>query len=98
MRAGCSHASARGWCAATRRAGAARSCYAPAPERRIVDGRPVGAEDAWLLSVEALDAFDRREPDEILQIDVATGARRAQWRAPAGVAVLDLDWIAARPR
>jgi hypothetical protein len=68
--------------------------YAAPAERRIVDGRPVGAAEAWLLSVEASDAFDRREPDEILRVDVASGAELSRWRAPAGVAILDLDWIA----
>jgi hypothetical protein len=69
--------------------------YAPEAGRRIVDGRPVGASEAWLLTVEARDAFDRREPDEILRVDVARGALLGRWRASEGVAILDLDWIDA---
>jgi hypothetical protein len=67
--------------------------YAPEPERRIADGRPVGAREAWLLSVQATDAFDRREPDAIVRIDLESGNVLSRWRAPPGVAVLDLDWI-----
>lgn len=67
--------------------------YASAPERRIVEGRPVGNLAAWLLSVEASDAFDRQDPDEIVRVDLASGAALSAWHAPPGVAVLDLDWI-----
>ncbi len=67
--------------------------YATAAGRRIVDGRPVGPREAWLLSIEASDAFDRQEPDVILRVDLDSGAALSEWRAPPGVAVLDLDWI-----
>lgn len=74
------------------RGGCALVCAAP-PGRRIVDGRPVGPAAAWLLSVEASDAFDRREPDVILRVDLDRGVVLSEWRAPSGVSVLDLDWI-----
>jgi hypothetical protein len=67
--------------------------YAPEPGRRVVDGRPVGPREAWLLTVEATDAFDRRDPDAIVRVDLDTGAVLSRWHAPPGVAVLDLDWI-----
>ena len=67
--------------------------YQPEPGRRLVDGRPVGAREAWLLTVEASDAFDRREPDAIARVDLESGAVLSRWRAPPGVAVIDLDWI-----
>ena len=63
------------------------------PGRRVVDGRPVGAREAWLLTVEASDAFDRREPDAIVRVDLETGAVLMRWRAPPGISVQDLDWI-----
>lgn len=64
-----------------------------APEgRRIVDGRAAGAEVAWLLTVEARDAFDRSLPDEILRVSLASGALLGRWRAPEGSHVLDIDW------
>ena len=63
------------------------------PGRRVVDGRPVGAREAWLLTVEATDAFDRRDPDAIVRVDLETGAVLWLWRAPPGVAVQGLDWI-----
>jgi hypothetical protein len=86
QRAGLVRCDPRGGCALV---------YAPAAGRRIVEGRPVGSGTAWLLSVEASDAFDRREPDEVLRVDVASGSELSHWRAPAGVAILDLDWIDA---
>ncbi|HXK25059.1 MAG TPA: hypothetical protein VMS55_20490 [Myxococcota bacterium] len=67
--------------------------YAPETGRRVVDGRPVGAREAWLLTVEAADAFDRREPDAIVRVDLDTGAVLSRWHAPPGVSVLDIDWI-----
>jgi hypothetical protein len=62
--------------------------------RRIVGGRPVGPREAWLLTVLAQDAFDRGEPDEIVRVELETGAALSRWRAPPGVAVVDLDWQA----
>lgn len=61
--------------------------------RRVVDGRPVGPREVWLLTVAASDAFDRREPDAIVRIDLESGAVLSRWRAPPGVAVVDLDWV-----
>jgi hypothetical protein len=66
--------------------------YAPEPGRRIADGRPVGANEAWLLTVPASDAFDRRLPDAIVRVDLVTGAVLSRWRAPPGVSIVDLDW------
>ncbi|HVN37145.1 MAG TPA: hypothetical protein VMW19_03105 [Myxococcota bacterium] len=73
--------------------GGCTRAYAPEPGRRVVDGRPVGAREAWLLTVEATDAFDRREPDEIVRVDLDTGAVLSRWHAPPGVSVIDIDWI-----
>jgi hypothetical protein len=66
--------------------------YATEPTRRVVDARPVGAREAWLLSVEAADAFDRRLPDAIERIDTETGGRLAVLRLPAGVFAIEIDW------
>jgi len=66
--------------------------YTPEPTRRVVDGRPVGANEAWLLTVEATDAFDRRQPDAIVRIDVETGAVLSHWHTPPGVSIVDIDW------
>jgi len=68
--------------------------YAAEPGRRVVDGRPVGAREAWLLTLEASDALDRREPDEIVRVDLETGKELSRWHAPPGVAVIDIDWQA----
>jgi hypothetical protein len=67
--------------------------YATDESRRIVDGRAVGDGEAWLLTVEASDAFDRRLPDEILCVDLASGQGRAVYHAPDGLFLLDIDWI-----
>jgi hypothetical protein len=67
--------------------------YAPKSGSRVVDGRRVGANEAWLLTGEATDAFDRREPDAIVRVDLASGRAQGTWHAPPGVAVLDLDRI-----
>lgn len=75
----------------------ARSCrliYATEETRRIVDGRAAGPGEAWLLSVEARDAFDRQRPDELVRISLESGRVLARWRAPTGTVILDLDWIA----
>lgn len=66
--------------------------FATQPERRVVDGRPAGPDSAWLLTVEARDAFDRAQPDELLRVALPDGALRSRWRPPAGTAILDLDW------
>jgi hypothetical protein len=74
---------------------AARRCalvFAAPEGRRIVDGRAAGADVAWLLGVEARDAFDRQLPDEALRVSLATGELLARWRAPPGTAILDVDW------
>ena len=75
-------------------AGGCTVLHATPGARRIVDGRPVGAEHAWLLTVRAEDAFDRRQPDEIRRIDLASGELLDRWQAPEGVGWLDIDWIA----
>ena len=36
---------------------------------------------AWLLTVEASDAFDRREPDEIVRVEMPTGRVLGRWPA-----------------
>jgi len=76
--------------------------FASGERRRVVDGRALrvgrdGAvrEEAWLLSVEAVDAFDRREPDLLHRVDLASGADRPL-RTPPGAALVDIDWIADR--
>ena len=74
------------------RRGGCAHVYAPEPERRIADGRPVGAKEAWLLTVPATDAFDRALPDSIVRIDLDTGAVLSRWRAPPGVSIVDIDW------
>jgi hypothetical protein len=74
--------------------GGCRLVHAPREARRIVDGRPVGPSEAWLLTVEASDALDRRHPDEILRVDLETGEARVVYRAPEGLSLLDIDWIA----
>jgi hypothetical protein len=66
--------------------------HAPGDKRRVVDGRAVGHE-AWLLTVEASDAFDRRLPDEILRVDLHSGQGRVVYRAPEGLFLRDIDWI-----
>jgi hypothetical protein len=75
---------------------AARRCrlaYAAPEGRRIVDGRAAGPDVAWLLTVEARDALDRRLPDELLRVSLTSGELLARWRAPAGTAILDIDWV-----
>lgn len=62
-------------------------------EHRVVDGRPVGADAAWLLTLEARDALDRSPPDAIHRLDLSTGRAR-RMPLPEGLAVVDLDWIA----
>ena len=71
--------------------------FACEASRRIVDGRRVGEGEAWLLTVEARDAFDRSPPDELLRVDLEGGRLLSRWRAPAGTAVVELDWIGAPP-
>lgn len=78
--------------------------FASGERRRVVDGRALRAggagaarEEAWLLSVETVDAFDRREPDTLHRVDLASGADRPL-ATPAGVAIVDIDWIADRAR
>jgi len=78
---------------------AARRCrlvFAAPEGRRIVDGRATGADAAWLLGVEARDAFDRRLPDEVLRVSLASGELLGRWRAPPGTLILDIDWVGDR--
>jgi len=77
------------------RRGGCAVVYAPEAERRVVDGRRVGGMEAWLLTLPASDAFDRRQPDEILRVELPTGRVLGRWRAPAGVAITEIDWIDA---
>jgi hypothetical protein len=66
--------------------------FATEPSRRVVDGRAAGPDAAWLLSVEARDAFDRRQPDELLHVALPDGALRDRWKPAPGTWILDLDW------
>jgi hypothetical protein len=74
-------------------AGSCAMVYAPERERRVVDGRKVGVREAWLLTVAAVDAFDRRQPDEIVRVDLATSQVLGRWRAQEGTVVIEIDWI-----
>ena len=69
--------------------------YAPEGARRVVDGRRIGSREAWLLTLEARDAFDRRYPDEIVRVELATGRVLGRWATPEGVAIAEIDWIDA---
>ena len=60
----------------------------------VVDGRRIGRE-AWLLTVEASDAFDRRQPDAILRVDLDSGRLLGRWRTPEGAVVTEIDWTPA---
>jgi hypothetical protein len=75
---------------------AARRCrlvFAPSGERRVVDGRAVGPDQAWLLTVDASDAFDRRRPDGAVRVSLDSGRVLARWQARQGTEILDIDWI-----
>jgi hypothetical protein len=73
-------------------AGGCASVFATDGARRVVDGCRVGEREAWLLTVEAIDAFDRREPDEIARVSLSDGRLLSRWRAPEGAAVVEIDW------
>ncbi len=62
-----------------------------------IDGRRAGPREAWLLTVEARDAFDRRLPDEILRVDLESGDVLGRWRTPEGIGVTEIDWIGDAP-
>ena len=78
------------------RRGPSAYVYESGASRRVVDGRGVGPDEAWLLTVEARDAFDRRRPEEIVRISLETGAILGRWHAPPGTVILDIDWIASQ--
>lgn len=78
-------------CDATR--GGCATVFAPDGGRRVADGCPIGAGEALLLTLPAHDAFDRVQADEILRIDLESGAVAARWHAPRGLAVVGIDWI-----
>jgi hypothetical protein len=76
-------------------AGGCATVFATSGARRVVDGCRVGEDEAWLLTVEAIDAFDRREPDEVVRVSLADGRLVSRWQAPEGVAIADIDWTGA---
>ncbi len=78
-------------------AGGCALVLASAEKRRVVAGRRVGPREAWLLTVEARDAFDRRLPDEILRVDLESGDVLGRWRTPEGISVTEIDWIGDAP-
>lgn len=73
--------------------GGCRAVFTPDADRRVVDGRRVGPHEAWLLTVEASDAFDRRQPDQLLRVDLRDGRVLSRWRTPAGVTIREIDAI-----
>jgi hypothetical protein len=73
-------------------AGGCETIYRSEPSRRIVDGRRAGDHEAWLVTVEARDAFDRSPPDELLRVDLRDGRLLSRWRPPPGEAVTEIDW------
>jgi hypothetical protein len=74
-------------------AGGCTVVFATEGARRVVDGCRVGEGEAWLLTVEAIDAFDRRQPDEIARVALPDGRLVSRWQAPEGVAIAEIDWI-----
>lgn len=68
--------------------------YSPGEEDRIVDGRPVGGGQALLLVVSKHGAFDKRLPDAVHRVDLATGEGHVVHRTLRSEYLLDLDWIA----
>jgi hypothetical protein len=73
--------------------GGCATVFATSGARRVVDGCRVGDGEAWLLTVEAIDAFDRRQPDEISRVSLADGRLVSRWQPPEGVAIAEIDWI-----
>jgi hypothetical protein len=74
-------------------AGGCTRVFETSGARRVVDGCRVGEAEAWLLTVEAIDAFDRRQPDEIARVSLPDGRLLSRWHAPEGVAIAEIDWI-----
>jgi len=73
-------------------AGGCVTIHRTEPSRRVVDGRRVGLHEAWLVTVEARDAFDRSPPDELRRVDLRDGRLLSRWRTPRGEAVTEIDW------
>lgn len=75
--------------------------YAPGADRRVVDGRGIlpskSAEDSSLheaLLLVARAETPRLFPSEIHRVDLDSGEGEILFRAPEGVLILDIDWIA----
>jgi hypothetical protein len=64
--------------------------YDPGEERRVVDGRKFGDDEALLLVLDT--ASEERLASEIHRVDLATGSGALLFRAPSGVWITDIDW------
>jgi hypothetical protein len=74
--------------------GGCKSVFAPGGDRRVVDGRPLGADRALLLVRDHSPAQAEVDlPRELVELDLNSGASRVIYTAAGDVYISEIDWV-----
>ncbi|HTO68228.1 MAG TPA: hypothetical protein VMR31_00065 [Myxococcota bacterium] len=68
--------------------------YTPGGDKRVYDGRPCGADHAFVLVRDHSEKSDAELPQELVRVSLADGRSEPIYRAPGDVFFGDIDWIA----
>jgi dipeptidyl aminopeptidase/acylaminoacyl peptidase len=71
-----------------------RLAFAPEGERRVVDGRPVGKNEALLLVRDHSAQADAELPQDLYRVHLDSGKGEPIYHAPHDVFLSELDWVA----
>lgn len=72
-----------------------RLAFAPGGERRVVDGRASGPDEALLLVRDHSEQPDTELPQDLYRVHLDSGKGEAIYHAPHDVFLSELDWVAS---
>jgi hypothetical protein len=69
--------------------------FAPGGDRRVVDGRPEGPNEALLLVRDHSERADTELPQDLYRVNLVSGKGEPIYHSPHDVFLAELDWVAS---
>ncbi|HTO05461.1 MAG TPA: hypothetical protein VMR86_00245 [Myxococcota bacterium] len=68
--------------------------FSPGGEKRVFEGRPVGADQALVLVRDHAEELDAELPQHLYRVELNTGNAQPIYQAPHDVFLSEIDWVA----